>query len=69
MMDEDDRRNRKGGPTFDPPVYKQRYNFVENIVRDFGAKKVNVSRILYDCYIKRMFKSSIYLPYLEAVTV
>lgn len=40
-MDEDDRQNRRGGPTFDPPVYKQRYDFVENIVREFGAKKVH----------------------------
>ena len=39
-MDEEDRQKRQGGPTFDPPVYKQRYNFVENIVRKFGAKKV-----------------------------
>ena len=40
-MDEDDRQNRKGGPTFEPPVYKQRYDFVEKIVREFGAKKVD----------------------------
>ncbi len=39
-MDEEDRQNRRGGPTFEPPVYKQRYDFVENIVREFGAKKV-----------------------------
>ncbi|XP_028394618.1 small RNA 2'-O-methyltransferase-like [Dendronephthya gigantea] len=39
-MDEEDCQSRKGGPVFDPPVYKQRYNFVENIVRKFGAKKV-----------------------------
>ena len=38
-MDEDDRRGR-GGPTFDPPVYRQRYNIVEKIVREYGAKKV-----------------------------
>ena len=40
-MDEDDRQSRRGGPIFDPPVYKQRHDFVENIVREFGAKKVH----------------------------
>jgi hypothetical protein len=40
-MDEEDRENRNSGPTFEPPVYKQRYNFVEKIVREFGAKKVH----------------------------
>lgn len=39
-MDEDDRRDRSGGPTFDPPVYRQRYNLVEKIVHEYGAKKV-----------------------------
>ena len=39
-MDEEDSQTRKGGPTFEPPVYRQRYDFVENIVCEFGAKKV-----------------------------
>ena len=38
--DEDDRRDRSGGPSFDPPVYRQRYEFVEKIVREYGGKKV-----------------------------
>lgn len=39
-MDEEDSRQRKNGPIFEPPVYIQRYDFVESIVRQFGAKKV-----------------------------
>jgi hypothetical protein len=41
-MDEEDSQTRKGGPTFEPPVYRQRYDFVENIVCEFGAKKVPI---------------------------
>ena len=42
-MDEEDSRTRRGGPTFEPPVYRQRYDFVENIVCEFGAKKVYIN--------------------------
>lgn len=64
-MDEDDRQSRRGGPTFDPPVYKQRYDFVENIVREFGAKKVhinipNISIIMYIAATYNGMKCSYY---------
>ena len=43
------------GPKFSPPVYQQRYDTVQNLIKIFGSKKVRIDHSqLFD--ISNMFK-------------